>query len=237
MAYQTKQEANVKIGVYLYNGGYRPFTGYPISLECWNLSARPDLEFMGGKDVAQALDGFEYGNGEGYRLIVSATVDNLYSLSEKTSWRSIFELLAGSYDKTFGTVVTSGTGSSITSLVLSGAASATNDYYNGLEISAGLSAGNGVIITDYDGATKTATLSGNASWSNGVTLTLTAQPNLQRFIGLSLTGEDADILYYNVSGNLFGMVREFTINKQLINIGLRSVTRYSTIPDSFIISG
>jgi hypothetical protein len=235
--YQTKQEQSVKIGVYLYNGGFRAFEGYPIDLECWNLQARSEIEFMGGKTIATALDGYEYSNADGYRLYVSATLDSLYKLTEKLSWKSIFNLLSGQYDKTFATLVTSGTGSSDPIITFTSAASAVDDFYNGLQISAGLSSGNGVIITDYVGATRQATLQSTASWSNGVNLTITAQPNLQRVIGLSLTGETADILYYNIDGNALGVNRDFTIGNQILNMKFRSVDRYSEIPQSFVLNG
>jgi len=235
--YQTKQEQSVKIGVYLYNGGFREFEGYPIDLECWNLQARGEVEFMGGKTVATALDGYEYSNADGYRLYVSMTLDSLYKLTEKLSWKSIFNLLSGQYDKTFATLVTNGTGTGATSLIFTSAASSVDDFYNGLQVSAGLTAGNSVIITDYVGATRTATLQSVATWSNAVNLTITAQPNLQRVIGLSLTGETADILYYNVDGNLLGVNRDFTVNNQILNLKLRSVDRYSELPQSYVING
>jgi hypothetical protein len=237
MAYSQRQEQTVKIGAYIYNGGYRAFSGYPVEIELWNVDAKANIEFTNGKAVTSALDGFEYSNQEGYRLSVNADVNNLYDLTDQGVWRSLFQLFAGEYDKTFATVVTNGTGSGITTLVLTNAASDVDDFYNGLQISAGLSSGNGVIITDYVGASRTATLSAVATWSNGVNLTITAQPNIQRVIGLSITNETADIIYYNLNGNAFGLLREFTMGKSVINFSLRSVERYSTIPDSYILNG
>jgi hypothetical protein len=234
MAYSQRQELLAKIGAYVYNGGYRAFTGYPIDLELWNCRAEANIEYTNGRAVTPALDGFEYSNQEGYRLVVSADVNNLYDLTDQSAWRSLFQLFAGEYDKTFATVITSGTGAGVSDLVLTSAASSVNDFYNGMQVT-GLA--DTRIITDYDGATRTATLSATSSWSNGITLTITAQPNLQRVIGLSLTGETGDIIYYNLDGNAFGLLREFTIGKSLISLRLRSVERYATIPDSYILNG
>jgi hypothetical protein len=236
MAYSQRQEQTVKIGAYIYNGGYRAFSGYPVEIELWNVDAKANIEFTNGKAVTSALDGFEYSNQEGYRLTVNADVNNLYGITDQGVWRSLFQLFAGEYDKTFATVVTNGTGASSATLILSNAASDVDDFYNGMFISAGLSGGIG-IVQDYVGASRTATLTQLCSWSSGVSLTMTAQPNLQRVIGLSITNETADIIYYNLNGNAFGLLREFTMGKSVINFSLRSVERYSTIPDSYILNG
>jgi len=235
MANSQRQETQVKIGLYIYNGGYRAFEGYPVSLEVWNITANAEMEFMDGQPVTQALDGYEYGNAEGYRLLVSFDLSNIYDSADQTAWRTLFGLLAGQYDRTVWTTTANGAGAGITSLVLQSDAPTTDDYFNNLYVTS-LSGGD-VKITDYTGASRTCTLASAKTWLSGDGITIKARPNFQTLIGLSVTDDAADIIYYNLDSNLFGILRELTIGRQVITVNLRSVDRSATIPESFLVYG
>jgi len=235
MANSNRQELNVKIGAYIYNGGYRAFEGYPVSLEVWNVDARAEMEFMDGQAVTQALDGFEYSNLEGYRLLVSMDVNNINDSTDQATWKTLFNLLPSQFDRTFWTTTANGAGTGTASLVLQSDAPTTNDYYNGAVVTD--LAGGEVVITDYDGASRTATLASAKTWLNGATITIKVRPNFATLLGVAVNDESADINYYAVEGNVFGILREFTIGRQQISIRLRSVERQATVPESFNIVG
>lgn len=235
MAYTQRQETAVKIGAYIYNGGYRAFEGYPVSLDVWNLDCQAQMEFQNGTAFVAALSGFEYSNAEGYRLLAGFDLANIYDLTDQQAWQTLFNLLASQEDRTFWTTTANGAGTGSTSLVLQSDAPTTNDYFNGLFVTD--LAGGEVRITDYDGASRTATLASAKTWLNGASITIKAKPNFPTLIGLAVTDDTADLQYYNIESNAFGAIRELTINRQVLNVRLRSVERLNSVPNSFVVNG
>jgi hypothetical protein len=231
MAYSTRQEKQILIGAYVYNGGYRAFKTYPVSIDVWNVRANAELEFMGSA-VTQTLTGREYSNSEGYRLLLDFDVNNVYDSADQLAWRTLFGLFSNLSNRTFWTTTANGAGVASTSLILQSDAPTVNDYFNGMIVS-NLSGG-AVVITDYDGATRTATLASAKSWSNADAITIQARPNLPTLLGVAINNEAGDLIYYNIDGNGYGILREFTIGKQQIGIKARSFERTETIPESFV---
>jgi hypothetical protein len=226
----AKQVTAVKMGVYAYNGAYRAFEGYPISFDTWNINAENKPEWVEGSPVTVALSGYKRANRLSYRPTLSIDLDNSYGTSA-TNLRALLNKLSGKYVQDFFTVTTSGTGTGITALVLTSGAPSTDDYFNGMRIS-GLTGGD-VIITDYVGATRTATLASARTWTNALALTVKVTPSLPIVLGVSLDDTTGNIIYYNIMGGAYGIERQMTIGRQRVSMNLEGVMDAQTIDDSF----
>jgi hypothetical protein len=232
----AKQVTAVKMGVYAYNGSYRAFEGYPISFDTWNINAENKPEWVEGSPVTVALSGYKRANRLSYRPTLSIDLDNSYGTSA-TNLRTLLNKLSGKYVQDFYAVTTSGTsgGSPSTTLVITSALPATgasDDYFNGMRIS-GLGGGGDVIISNYDGATRTATLASARTWTNGNALTVKVTPTLPIVLGVSLDDTTGNIIYYNIMGGAYGIERQMTIGKQRVSMNLEGVMDAQTIDDSF----
>jgi hypothetical protein len=131
----------------------------------------------------------------------------------------------------FYAVTTSGTGTGITAHVLTSGAPATDDYFNGMRIS-GLTGGD-VVITDYVGSTRTATLASARTWTNALALTVKVTPSLPIVIGVSMDDTTGNILYYNLIGGAYGIDRQMTLGRQRVSMNLEGVMDVQNIDDSF----
>jgi hypothetical protein len=226
----AKQVTAVKMGVYAYNGAYRAFEGYPISFDTWNINAENKPEWVEGSPVTVALSGYKRANRLSYRPTLSIDLDNSYGTSA-TNLRTLLNKLSGKYVQDFFAVTTSGTGTGITALVLTSGAPATDDYFNGMRIS-GLTGGD-VIITDYVGTTRTATLASARTWTNALALTVKVTPSLPIVLGVSLDDTTGNIIYYNLMGGAYGIERQMTIGKQRVSMNLEGVMDAQNIDESF----
>jgi hypothetical protein len=229
----AKQVTAVKMGVYAYNGAYRAFEGYPLSFDTWNINAENKPEWVEGSPVTVALSGYKRANRLSYRPTLSIDLDNSYGTSA-TNLRALLNKLSGKYVQDFFAVTTSGTGTGSTSLVITSALPATgasDDYFNGMRIS-GLTGGD-VIISNYDGATQTATLASARTWTNALALTVKVTPSLPIVLGVSLDDTTANIIYYNIMGGAYGIERQMTIGRQRVSMNLEGVMDAQTIDDSF----
>jgi hypothetical protein len=226
----AKQVTAVKMGVYAYNGAYRAFEGYPISFDAWNINADNKPEWIEGSPVTVALSGYKRANRLSYRPTLSIDLDNSYGTSA-TNLRTLLNKLSGKYVQDFFAVTTSGTGTGITALVFTSGAPATDDYFNGMRIS-GLTGGD-VIITDYVGSTRTATLASARTWTNGNALTVKVTPSLPIVLGVSMDDTTGSILYYNLIGGAYGIDRQMTLGRQRVSMNLEGVMDVQNIDDSF----
>jgi hypothetical protein len=226
----AKQVTAVKMGVYAYNGAYRAFEGYPISFDTWNINAENKPEWVEGSPVTVALSGYKRANRLSYRPTLSIDLDNSYGTSA-TNLRALLNKLSGKYVQDFYAVTTSGTGTGITALVLTSGAPDTDDYFNGMRIS-GLTGGD-VVITDYVGATRTATLASARTWTNALALTVKVTPSLPIVLGVSLDDTTGNIIYYNIMGGAYGIERQMTIGRQRVSMNLEGVMDAQNIDDSF----
>jgi hypothetical protein len=226
----AKQVTAVKMGVYAYNGAYRAFEGYPISFDTWNINAENKPEWVEGSPVTAALSGYKRANRLSYRPTLSIDLDNSYGTSA-TNLRALLNKLSGKYVQDFYAVTTSGTGTGITALVLTSGAPDTDDYFNGMRIS-GLTGGD-VVITDYVGSTRTATLASARTWTNALALTVKVTPSLPIVLGVSLDDTTGNIIYYNIMGGAYGIERQMTIGRQRVSMNLEGVMDAQNIDDSF----
>lgn len=229
----AKQVTDCRIGVYAYNGGYRAFEGYPVDLSTWNVDGMCKPEWFEGSPTTRALSGYLRANSLSYRPSLRIDLDNSLPASA-TTIRNLLNKISSKYTQDFYAVTTNGTGTGITALVLSSGAPATDDYFNGMLIS-GLTGGD-VLITDYVGATRTATLTAARTWTNALALTVKVQPNLPIVIGAALDTDSANILYYTIADASYGILREMTVGRQRAVIELLGVNDVKEIPDGFRIA-
>jgi hypothetical protein len=222
------------MGVYAYNGAYRAFENYPASFDAWNVNADNKPEWIEGSPVTTALSGYKRANRLSYRPTLSIDLNNTYGTSA-TNLRTLLNKLSGKYVQDFFAVTTDGTGTGSTTLVLTSGAPATDDYFNGMRVS-GLTGGD-VFITDYVGATRTATLASARDWTNALALTVKVLPNLPIVLGVSIDDDTANIIYYNIMGGVYGIERQLTVGSQRVSMGLEAVIDVQNIDDSFRISG
>jgi hypothetical protein len=164
---------------------------------------------------------------------LSIDLDNTYGTSA-TNLRALLNKLSGKYVQNFYAVTTSGTGTGSTTLVLTAGAPDVNDYFNGMRIS-GLTGGD-VFITDYVGASRTATLASARDWTNALALTVKVLPNLPIVLGVSLDDDTANIIYYNLMGGAYGIARQLTVGSQRVSMELEGVLDVQDIDDSFRIN-
>lgn len=229
----SKQVTACKIGVYAYNGGYRAYEGYPVDIDTWNVDGIARPEWLEGSSSTRALSGYLRANSLSYRSSLRIDLDNSLP-GTATTIRTLFNKLSSKYVQDFYAVTTNGAGTGSSTLVLTNAAPNVDDYFNGMIVS-GLTGGD-VRITDYVGATRTATLAANRTWTNGNALTVKVQPNLPTVIGASVDTDAGNIIYYTITDASFGILREMTIGRQRAVIELVAVNDSQTIPDGFRIA-
>jgi hypothetical protein len=193
------------------------------------------LEFLDGKPFTEALSGFTYSNAEGYRLILDFNVNNIYDSADQIYLRSLFNQFASFEQRTVWATTANGAGTSVTSLVLQSDAPTIDDYFNGAVITS--LAGGDVVITDYVGSNRTATLASAKTWLNGATITIKVNANFPTILGAAINDESSDVQYFNIESNIYGIMREFTIGRQMISARWKSVERLATIPESFLLNG
>jgi hypothetical protein len=230
----TKQVKAIKMGAYAYNGAYRAFEGYPASFDTWNIRANNNPEWIEGSPVTMALSGYKRSNRLSYRPTLSIDLDNSLG-TPATNLRTLLNKLSGKYVQDFYTGTTSGAEASPSSTLVITTdlpdTSAFNDYFNGMRIS-GLTGGD-VFITDYVGSTRTATLSATRTWADAAAVTVKVLPNLPIVLGVSMDNTDGNIIYYNLTSGLYGIDRQMTVGRQVINFDLEGVTDVKVIDDSF----
>jgi hypothetical protein len=221
----SKQVSTVKMGVYIYNGGYRAFSGYPVSLPVWNVNFQDKADFL-TSPVTRSLNGFERGNPMGWRTKVDVFLDNSTSTNSSTI-RALMSLMSSQYARTFFTTEV-GTVAGDTIVIADGVQ--TDDYYNGL-IAVNDTLTESIRITDYDGASRVATLASTPAWVAGNDMRVVARSNYPTVLGVSLDDTDANVVYCNLLDGSYGIERQLTVGKQVIQLSLTEVERKQNIDD------
>lgn len=223
----SKQVSSVKIGAFIYNGAYRAFSGYPISLPIWNVSYVSKADFL-TNPVTRSLDGFERGNPMGWRTEVTVSLDNTKATNSNLI-RALLSLMSSQYARTFFTT-TVGTVAANTIVITNGVQ--TDDYYNGL-IAVNDTLTQSIRITDYVGSTRVATLEATPSpvWVLGNTLRIVARSNYPTVLGISPDDDPAKVIFCNLLDGTFGIERQLTVGNQVIQMNLTEVERKQDIND------
>lgn len=223
----TKQTTQIYMGAYIRTGStYKPFSGYPILFDVWNSEITEEADFLGGS-VTQALSGYERGNPMGFRSVARIDLNNSRPASS-SAILTLLNLFASQYKRIFYSN-TLGTTTS-TTVVLSGAVT-TNNYYKGLLVF-NSTLNQTRTITDYDGATRVATLSSPVSWSSGNSFQVIVPVSIPTIMGITVDATNNNYLYFNLESSVFGVQRQLTIGDQLISINLRGVERKQVMADN-----
>ena len=236
-----KQIDSTKIGVYFYNGSYRAFhtpvnssNTNLITIPLWDAVFDDELEFV-GSPVTTSLTGYERANPSGYRARVSLTLNNS-SPADSQKIRQLMERLSNQFNRT---VLQSGaTGMDTTSIVITNGVGGSSDptltdYYKGLVIVNDDTPANQALVTAYNEATQTLTVSEPIKTSSSGNVSLVARPNLPSVVGVSADGTDGNIIYCNLVGGTFGIRRELTVGLQNINMELTEIERTRLISDKY----
>lgn len=233
----SKQVSTVKIGVYIYNGGYRAFSGYPVSLPVWNVNFQDKADFL-TSPVTRSLNGFERGNPMGWRTKVDVFLDNSTSTHSSTI-RALMSLMSSQYARTFFTT-TVGTVTGNTIVITNGVQ--TNDFYNGL-IAVNDTLGQSIQIVSYVGSSRVATLASTPSWVAGNNMRVVARSNYPTVLGVSVDNTPVtpgvppdNMVYCNLLDGSFGIERQLTVGKQVIQLSLTEVERKQNIDDKLRIT-
>jgi hypothetical protein len=228
---QSKQNTQVAIRLYAYNGGFRAFEQVAIAYDVWNAQFMFEADYQDSPTV-QSLTGFERGGIQGYRAMCSIDLKATYGTNatkvrQLLNWMS--ETGVGSrriLTATF-TYVTEPRDNRI---VLTNAPNAlANDFYKGFEVNQGST--EKYIITAYNGTTKQATLSGVPTFSEG-TINVRVPNSMNVIARISPTTNIGDGEYYNLVDSVYGVQRELTIGSQIISLNFRGVERKDSISDT-----
>lgn len=221
----TKQQSEIQIGAYFFNGAYRPFPGYPKSFRVWNVEYDAELEFR-SSPTNRALSGFERGNVSGHRLNVSVNLRNT-SPTQSEELRLLFNLVSSQFPRKLADVTLSST--SATSATFDAGKEAVAGYYNGVYVVQG---NNRARVADYTSG-RVATLVGDELQDGGAELFVF--PDKPTIIGASTDNNTANIIYCNPIDTGLSLLRELTIGTQSVRLELRSVERTKDIPSQIVI--
>lgn len=224
----SRQQREIRIGAYIYNGAYRLIPGSSRLYPVWNHDFNANLEFRSSA-VNKAISGFERGNVSGYRVTFTTDLRNMYR-EDATELRTLFNLCASESVRTFDTTTTSALDNVAKTVVLDGKET-IDDFYNGLYLVQG---SNVARIVDYVGATRTATYVGD-DIANGTGRTIAVYPDKPTILGISVDENVANTIYCNMVGSSIGLTRELTIGTQFITLQAQSVERFAQIPDTLAV--
>lgn len=222
----SRQHQKIRIGLYYFNDDFRAFSNGASEYGIWDINYDAQSEFQ-ASTVDRALSGKEIGGISAYRITINTLLRNtLPSDSEK------LRKLLSSTSSRFPRKAHEFTLSNVTnvSATFDNVAETVDGYYNGLVIEQGSDKAR---ITGYDGQTQTATLTGD-TLSNGSS-NIMVYPDKATILGVSTDTTTNTIIYCNLIGSDFNLLREQTINNQLIGMQLRSVNVFKEIP-SYLIS-
>lgn len=236
----SKQNSTIWMGAYILTGGtYKPFYGYPIEFNVWNIDIEEQADFLGSANT-QTLSGFERGNPMGFRTYANLDLDNSYP-SDSSKILTLLNLLPSQYTRIFANKKQSDGTNLVTTSVLTsttftsaGLGVLGNDYYNGLLVY-NSTKNQTVPIVDYTSSTVTVTIAGDiSSWTagGGDSIQILVPPSIPTLIGLTADSTNANMMYFNVNSSIFGISRELTIGNQVISMNLRGITRKSFMSDN-----
>lgn len=226
----SKQVSSVLIGAFIYNGAYRGFSGYPITLPIWNVSYRDKADFL-TNPVTRSLNGFERGNPMGWRSEVTVSLDNS-TPANSSSIRALLSLMSSQYTRTFFTT-TIGTVSGNTIVITNGVQ--IDNFYQGLVVINDTVSFEQAKILSYVGSTRVATLDRFPTWASGNNMRVVARSNYPTILGISPDATqvtvNGKIIFCNLLDGTFGIERQLTVGNQVIQMNLTEVERKQNIND------
>lgn len=223
-----KQVSQTNIGLYIYNGAYRAFAGYPKSFKVWNINHIYNSDFLSSPTTI-ALSGRARGNPSGARASCQINLNNSLSTGA-TAIRTLLNKCWNQFDRQFypETGDSGISGATTTTFTLTGGV-ATANYYLGLSVH-NVTKNQWRVITGYTSA-RVVTVP-TMAWENTDKVIVYARPNFPTIVGVSPSASEA-IEYYNLVSGRFGIERELTVGNQIIQLSLEGVER-GLIPDIVI---
>ena len=247
----AKQQSQIQMGAYFQNGrrynnpgeGYAneftPFDGYPTSFDVWNVNYKADKEFL-TSPTSKALSGYERGNPGGFRLQIDIALRNTTN-AQTSNIKSLLDLVPSQYERFVVATNINGTPTHNTVTNVSVITLGDNIVNN-------QNAYQGAYVRNIDqndttfrctrfsvggGNPQRFDLRGNvdaSAWTSADTLNVVLYPDKPTVIGVSVDNTTSNIIYCNLISSSLGIERELTIGNQIINMSLRSVDRFQTIP-------
>lgn len=225
----AKQVREIRIGLFYYNGSFRPWEGGSSLFQVWNINARYEQDFQ-GQPVTRAIGGFERGGMGGHRARITIALDNSLPASS-AQIKTLLDAFSSQYERTAYVVRPAGTVTN-TTVNIANTDVVANGFFVGtvlknIDASAPL-----VRVTAYNGVTGIATVSPNTNgWSNNVNVDVTLQSNIPTVFGISTDDDPNNIIYCNLVSSVYGIQRELTIGSQIISMDFTGVNREQIIPD------
>lgn len=230
----SKQVSSVKIGAFIYNGAYRAFSGYPISLPIWNVNYEDKADFL-TNPVTRSLNGFERGNPMGWRTEVTVSLDNS-TTTHTTTIRALLSLMSSQYARTFLPTFSLGTVNVANKTIIITGGSTVADFYNGL-IAVNDTLNQSIRIVDYAVTSTLATLAtAPTDWVAGNDIRIVARSNYPTILGIAPDDDPDKIIFCNLLDSTFGIERQLTVGNQVIQMSLTEVERKKDINDELRIS-
>jgi len=244
----AKQQSQIQMGAYFQNGRrynnptgdygdrFTPFDGYPASFDVWNINYKADEEFV-TSPTSGGLTGYERGNPGGFRLKIDIALRNTTN-AQTSNIKSLLDLVPSQYERFVVATNIDGTPTH-------NVATNTSVVSIGIDITNISNAYQGAYVRNIDQNDTTFRCTrfsvspqkfdvpGNVlsnSWGDTNTLNVVLYPDKPTVIGVSVDNTTSNIIYCNLISSSLGIERELTIGNQIINMSLRSVDRFQTIP-------
>jgi len=249
----AKQQSNIQMGAYFLNGRkynntaespsyyYTEFDGYPQSYPIWNINYRAEKEFITSA-TSKSLTGFERGNPGGFRIRIDVALRNTTN-TQTSNIKSLLDLVSSQYQRFVISTDISGAPTynattNISEVTLATDISNYSNAYQGAYVVNIDKNDTKFRCTRFSITPQKFNLQGNvnaSSWANTDNLNVVLEPDKPTIIGISTDNTTSNIIYCNLISSTLGIERELTIGNQIINLSLRSVERYQTIPSSLAI--
>ena len=219
-----------------YGDRFTPFDGYPASFDVWNINYKADEEFV-TSPTSGGLTGYERGNPSGFRLKIDIALRNTTN-AQTSNIKSLLDLVPSQYERFVVATNIDGTPTH-------NVATNTSVVSIGIDITNISNAYQGAYVRNIDQNDTTFRctrfsvspqkfdVQGNVlsnSWGDTNTLNVVLYPDKPTVIGVSVDNTTSNIIYCNLISSSLGIERELTIGNQIINMSLRSVDRFQTIP-------
>lgn len=235
----NKQQEQVRMGVYFFNGAYRPFAGYPKSIKVWNSRVTYQGDYL-GTPSSVSLSGLGKANPSGYRPFVNIMLDNSTG-TQADAIRRILNRLGNQYDRQVypetTTFETLSADSTTTTFTIDDASLPAQDNFFNRCIAYNGTADESRVITAYSksGSVGTFTVDETISWGNGDSINIIAKPNLPSYLGVSTDDTNGNVIYCMVEASQLGAVRELTIANSIVSLTLKGRERVNIVPEKVII--
>ena len=249
----AKQQQQIQMGAYFLNGrkynntaesrinDYTPFDGYPLSYDIWNVNYTAEKEFLTSA-TSKSLTGFERGNPGGHRIKIDIALRNTTS-TQTSAIKSLLDLVPSQYERyVVATNITStptyNSGTNTSEVLLGSNIVNTSNAYQGAYVVNVDQNDTTFRCTRFSVSPQKFNLQGNVladSWADTNNLNVVLKPDKPTVVGVSVDNTTGNIIYCNLISSSLGINRELTVGNQIINMSLRSVERYQTIPSALAI--